>query len=137
VTCALAWPQIGASPELLAEELERAQKTEQLKKVSAEDKAASDRVVWSKWLVTYRSRVRALAPAPPPPTAAAAEWAVWRSAVQALDAQRLAVMTRANPKFILRNYLAQVCCSLSLCTLFVWCSLFSYTVCFWWCVACD
>ncbi len=75
--------------------------------MTASEKSANDRTHWVQWLATYRAQVKALAPVNPAATASANDQKAWVDAIRALDADRLRVMYSANPKFILRNYLAQ------------------------------
>ena len=79
--------------EMIALELERWQEHDTLLAQAPEAKRASDRALWVLWLQRYADRI-------------GRELGSTGNA-----AARTAAMNRANPKFILRNYLAQ--CAIS------------------------
>lgn len=68
----------------------------QLSKMSAADKAKADRGVWESWLAAYKGRLEKEAFGA---EAAAKGWASAAERAQAMDA--------TNPKYILRNYIAE------------------------------
>ena len=75
--------------QAVAADLQRLQRAEALAKLSPAGKAASDRAAWSRWLDRYAVRLQQEAHA-------GADAAVRRDA-----------MRGANPKFVLRNWVAQ------------------------------
>ena len=73
----------------MAADLQRLQRAEALAKLSPNGKAAADRAAWSRWLERYAARLQ-------------------REARAGADAAgRRDAMRAANPKFILRNWVAQ------------------------------
>ncbi|EFJ44662.1 hypothetical protein VOLCADRAFT_106324 [Volvox carteri f. nagariensis] len=82
--------QMGLTPQMLNAEMARLKRSEQLAKQNDEDKRLRDRERWAAWLASYGARLqRAMA-------------------AGRLDAgMRPAVMNATNPRFILRNWIAQ------------------------------
>ncbi|KAG2482253.1 hypothetical protein HYH03_018797, partial [Edaphochlamys debaryana] len=82
--------QLGMSQQMLASELARLRRHEALLKVTPADKAEGDRARWSAWLAQYGARLQE------------------RVAAGRLDPEeRVRVMNATNPRFILRNWIAQ------------------------------
>ncbi|GLC50161.1 hypothetical protein PLESTB_000349300 [Pleodorina starrii] len=88
--------QMGLTPQMLNSELARLKRSEQLSKLSDADKRARDRERWAAWLASYGARLQSLAA-----DAEAAGGGGFDSAA------RVAVMNGTNPRFILRNWIAQ------------------------------
>jgi len=80
---------LGMSPQTLNSELEKARNAERLKSVTPEAKAASDRRAWSQWLQRYGRRLAKEAAAGADPH------------------ERVRVQNSTNPRFVLRNWMAQ------------------------------
>jgi len=86
---------VAEGAAVIARQLERWATFEDALQMAPEAKRTADRAAWEPWLRRYRERIAAeLAGAPEGEAAAAA-------------AARVAAMNAVNPKFILRNYLAQ------------------------------
>ncbi|XP_014674524.1 PREDICTED: selenoprotein O-like isoform X2 [Priapulus caudatus] len=73
-------------------EMERMLKRRELEMSNAE-KSASDREVWFGWVLKYAARLE--------------KEVADTAQVEALNDQRVALMNGANPRFVLRNYMAQ------------------------------
>jgi uncharacterized protein YdiU (UPF0061 family) len=86
---------MGHSPERLQAEFQKYEEYEKLLAINDEEKAAKDRLAWKGWLVSYRKRIQML------PENLPAE------KVLALNQRRVTTMNHNNPKFILRNWIAQ------------------------------
>jgi len=85
---------VAEGAAVIARQLERWSTYEAALQMAPEAKRVADRATWEPWLRRYRERIAAeLAGAPEGEAAAAAA--------------RVAAMNAVNPKFILRNYLAQ------------------------------
>lgn len=82
--------QIGLSVEFVQQEVSRAERFVRLQRTGAEAKAAADRASWQEWAARYRAR---LAKELEGPSALSEE-------------ARQTMMSTANPKYILRNYIA-------------------------------
>ena len=98
----------------LAAELAALEAWERLRAVTPADKAAADAVAWRAWLDAYRRRAavdlrawctsaRAESGGP----AAGSDGAPTPAEASAFLAARAAVMRAANPKYVLRNWIAQ------------------------------
>jgi uncharacterized protein YdiU (UPF0061 family) len=85
--------------QLIEAELARARKREQMKKQSQEDKDAADAEVWRKWLQTYDAVLQGEL------SEARQRWP--ERSVEDLVRQRTRMQNGANPKYILRNWIAQ------------------------------
>lgn len=104
---------------MLESELERLRKARELHGVSAEQKRAQDRRLWCKLLRTYRARLWRELQAAAVADGSEAALATSAEAVAAADVSpgtrravaldRLRAMQRANPKYVLRNHVAQEC----------------------------
>ncbi|GIL91706.1 hypothetical protein Vretimale_14826 [Volvox reticuliferus] len=82
--------QMGLTPQMLNAEMARLKRAEQLTKLSDADKQCRDRERWAAWLASYGARLQRAV------------------AAGSLDpATRPAVMNSTNPRFILRNWIAQ------------------------------
>ncbi|KAM7433522.1 hypothetical protein ABFA07_016237 [Porites harrisoni] len=85
--------QLGGGATLIQKELERREKVEKMNELKPEEKRAKDRKLWQEWIEKYRSRLNA--------------------DFQKVQDQEMASMERVkamksnNPRFILRNYIAQ------------------------------
>jgi len=83
------------SPDIILNEQKKMERYQALKKQSATEKVATDRLKWSQWLFDYRKRlwkeVEDLSP----------------SEADKVRITRISTMNCANPKFILRNWIAQ------------------------------
>jgi len=83
---------MGQDPEALLAELKRLEKWNQLKKMNDDEKKAKDAELWAVWLKKYKQRL----------------WLeVKGKDLQEVSAARVALMNANNPKYILRNYIAQ------------------------------
>lgn len=80
---------LGVSQQVLQDELERHWRVDALRRVSPQEKAASDRRAWLRWLDRYGTRLAA------------------EARVGADNGKRVAVMNSTNPKFVLRQWVAQ------------------------------
>ncbi|KAL5010089.1 hypothetical protein ScPMuIL_012394 [Solemya velum] len=84
-------PAIGYSYETLARELKNAEKLEEIKQLTPQTKLEKDTVLWTKWLKSYTERLKQeVAPD-----------------LDSANQKRVEVMNANNPRFILRNYIAQ------------------------------
>ena len=62
--------------------------------MTAEQKRSDDSVVWSEWLEEYKTRLMK-------------ETEDTETSLEELNQRRVEVMNATNPKFILRNYIAE------------------------------
>lgn len=86
-------PALGSRFAAIAQELERLENLSKLNGVTDDDKHGKDSEVWHAWLLQYKERLR-----------------LEEEGVSDLDLankERVEVMNSTNPKFILRNYIAQ------------------------------
>ncbi|XP_062519846.1 protein adenylyltransferase SelO, mitochondrial-like [Corticium candelabrum] len=86
---------LGVSMEQLQREVEMQEQRQQLEVMGDEEKEASDRQHWSKWLDQYSERLSKELEA------------LYEMTIQELQDRRISVMNSNNPRFILRTYLAQ------------------------------
>ncbi|XP_013399695.1 selenoprotein O-like [Lingula anatina] len=84
---------LGLTAEDLAEELNKANKVEELKDYTPERKRGEDEEAWSTWLETYSERLQ--------------KEVEEGADVAALNEERVKTMNSHNPKFVLRNFIAQ------------------------------
>lgn len=87
--------QLGPGVRKVFNELQRLEKAQQLANVTKEEKYQSDKSAWKKWLTEYVELVEADA-------AAAAD-----RDIEMYWTQRIETMNSNNPRFILRNYIAE------------------------------
>ncbi|KAJ9531989.1 hypothetical protein QJQ45_003694 [Haematococcus lacustris] len=80
---------LGLTPQQVADEVEALKASQVLLKMSPQDKLAKDRAAWSEWLARYSTRLQA-------------EVAAGTSAEE-----RTACMNSSNPRYVLRNWMAQ------------------------------
>ena len=88
-------PFCCTAAQTLNAELARLKRSEQLSKLTEADKRLRDRERWTAWLASYGARLQRLA------AEAEAEGGGFDAAARA------AVMNGTNPRFILRNWMAQ------------------------------
>ncbi|KAG2449256.1 hypothetical protein HYH02_006001 [Chlamydomonas schloesseri] len=81
--------QMGVSQQMLATEMARLRHSQELAKVTDSEKRAADGAKWRSWLAEYGAVLQR------------------RAAAGAEDGRRVAVMNGTNPRFILRNWIAQ------------------------------
>ncbi|GFH09160.1 uncharacterized protein HaLaN_04256, partial [Haematococcus lacustris] len=80
---------LGLTPQQVADEVEALKASQVLLKMSPQDKLAKDRAAWSEWLARYSTRLQA-------------EVAAGTSAEE-----RTGCMNSSNPRYVLRNWMAQ------------------------------
>lgn len=86
-------PALGSRFAAIAQELERLEKLQELDDVTDISKREKDMAAWEKWLQTYVARLRL------------EEEGVTN--MHDANRERVRVMNETNPRFILRNYMAQ------------------------------
>jgi len=84
----------GVSEEFLLKELQRRERYQFVKELTEDSKSERDQKIWRTWLVAYQERI-------------AKEMQDVEN-VEEYRSKRVDVMDHNNPKFILRNYIAQV-----------------------------
>jgi len=85
--------RLGLQLEMLQDEFKRLEKFNELKKMNQQDKSESDTIIWTEWIQLYRKRLEL--------EVEGVEDKI------ALQQKRITLMNSNNPKFILRNYIAQ------------------------------
>ncbi|XP_019864467.1 PREDICTED: selenoprotein O-like [Amphimedon queenslandica] len=90
---------LGLSPEMIKNELTKINNMEKVKKTTVEEKRKTDRETWLTWLALYRSRL-------------GREYTDDME-IDKLQEKRVEVMNNANPRFVLRNHIAQSAISLA------------------------
>ncbi|KAI8495639.1 hypothetical protein Bbelb_266110, partial [Branchiostoma belcheri] len=83
--------QLGGQGKIMRE-FERMEKLEEIKDLTQEQKSAADVQKWTEWLEKYTARLKLEAQ---------------EGEVEQLNKERVITMNSNNPKFILRNYIAQ------------------------------
>ncbi|XP_034336924.2 protein adenylyltransferase SelO, mitochondrial [Magallana gigas] len=86
-------PALGRGFAAFSQEIERLEKSKELENVTDEDKKKENQAMWTAWLNTYVERLKKEADKVTDLTAA--------------NQRRKEVMNMTNPRFILRNYIAQ------------------------------
>lgn len=86
--------QLGKGVSAIQREVEKRKKFEELKTLTSEAKQQNDRKAWEEWLKIYTERLQR-------ETEDAQD-------IELLNKERKSIMNATNPKFILRNYIAQV-----------------------------
>jgi len=85
--------QLGKGKASLEQEMKRRETAEKLTTLSPSEKLQADEEQWDSWLKMYVERLR--------------QETDGKSDVQELNDERVAIMKSNNPKFVLRNYVAQ------------------------------
>jgi len=85
----------GRSPEWLVQQLQKSKDYQNMLQTKPDEKTEKDRVLWSEWLNEYFERLSREV------TGLSGE------EIKAAQASRVDLMNKNNPKFILRNYMAQ------------------------------
>ncbi|XP_022088573.1 selenoprotein O-like isoform X1 [Acanthaster planci] len=88
--------QLGGGHRRLIQELERMEKAKEMKNLTQEEKTKTDRAKWEAWLDSYRKRL-----------IKETEGLDSESALGEFNQKRVKTMNASNPRFILRNYIAQ------------------------------
>lgn len=86
--------QLGKSAMAINQELERRKKFEEIKKLSPEEKRKKDEETWDAWLDEYKQRLYLETEG--------------IDDVEHLNQDKVKIMNSTNPKFVLRNHIAQV-----------------------------
>ena len=84
-----------ASGPFLLYELEKMEKYNELSKITPQQKYLTDKERWTGWLTSYKSRL--------------SKEIEDQTDVSALQKRRVQLLNSHNPKFVLRNYIAQNC----------------------------
>lgn len=84
---------LGGGSAMIQKELERREKVEKMNEIKPEEKRAQDRKLWQDWLNKYRLRLQA-------------DFQDEQDQDMA-NRERIEVMKSNNPRYILRNYIAQ------------------------------
>ncbi|XP_071941976.1 protein adenylyltransferase SelO, mitochondrial-like [Antedon mediterranea] len=84
--------QLGQGHQMLLQEIERMKKSKEMESLTDKEKRKTDSEMWSKWLKLYSSRLEA---------------EIETSQTEEFIKNRIESMNRNNPKYILRNYIAQ------------------------------
>lgn len=84
----------GGDPDFIEVETAKWEAYDKLDKLTAEEKSEGDRAKWATWIAAYKTRVLS-------------ELSSSKQSVAEFAAHRRESMNKANPKFVLRNYLAQ------------------------------
>lgn len=90
--------RLGFEPEMLRAMLDKVERLKELKERPPQDKKENDRKLWKEWLHKYEQRLKVEA------EAASADD---QDKLFDLNAARVKMMNEVNPRFVLRNYLAQ------------------------------
>ncbi|KAL9968167.1 hypothetical protein ACROYT_G026507 [Oculina patagonica] len=85
--------QLGSGASLIQKELERREKVQQMNELKPEEKKAKDRQLWKDWIEKYRLRLNLDIKD--------------EQDNEKANKERVEVMKSNNPRFILRNYIAQ------------------------------
>lgn len=85
--------QLGGGATLIKKELERREAVEKMNELQPEEKRTKDRKMWQDWIGQYRLRLNV-------------DFQDVQDCEKA-NAERVEVMKSNNPRFILRNYIAQ------------------------------
>jgi len=85
---------LGTTPEAVMAEFKKHEEHEKFKDLTNEQKIATDTAKWRQWIASYRARVQQMVGA-------------GGGDIAALNKERAQVMKSNNPKYVLRNYLAQ------------------------------
>ncbi|XP_038046390.1 protein adenylyltransferase SelO, mitochondrial-like [Patiria miniata] len=88
--------QLGGGHMRLMKELERMEKAKELENLTREEKTQTDKAKWEAWLSSYRGRL-----------AKETDGLDGESALKEFSQKRVETMNASNPRFILRNYIAQ------------------------------
>ncbi|GAB6032345.1 hypothetical protein CHUAL_010982 [Chamberlinius hualienensis] len=86
--------QLGKGAEALKREIERREKFEHLSKLTDEEKRSQDENSWAKWINKYVIRLKLEVTS--------------EGKAERLNMERVKIMNSTNPRFILRNYIAQI-----------------------------
>ncbi|GFW36816.1 protein adenylyltransferase SelO, mitochondrial [Trichonephila clavipes] len=86
--------QLGRSDLTIKRVLSQLEKTKTLKDMTEESKSENDRHIWTEWLNKYRLRLEK-------------DLKAYNGDATNYNSERLNVMRTNNPRFILRNYIAQ------------------------------
>ncbi|XP_062605650.1 protein adenylyltransferase SelO, mitochondrial-like [Saccostrea cucullata] len=86
-------PSLGRGFSAFTQEIERLEKYKELEKITEEDKKKENTDLWTSWFKTYTDRLK--------------EEAEGVTDLEAANQKRKEVMNSTNPRFILRNYIAQ------------------------------
>ncbi len=88
--------RLGQSSEIIFEELRRLERFNKMKKMTQEEKSRHDVEMWIQWISLYKKRL-----------AVELEGIEDQQVIQQMNVERAILMNSNNPKFILRNYMAQ------------------------------
>jgi len=92
-------PRVLGAKQMVIAEAKRWQQYEKLSTLTEEDKSAADRPAWAAWMAKYIEFMHAAAVH----TNIGSDGPDWAK----LEAARQEEMSGANPRYILRNYIAQ------------------------------
>lgn len=85
---------MGSSPEMLMGELKKREEYQKIEHLTDESKFAEDSQAWTTWITNYRKRVAEIE-------------GFEKRELGELNKERTLAIKGNNPKYVLRNYLAQ------------------------------
>ncbi|XP_048731129.2 protein adenylyltransferase SelO, mitochondrial-like [Ostrea edulis] len=86
-------PALGRSFSAFSQEIERLEKFKELEKITEDDKQKENKELWTTWFKSYTDRLK--------------KEVEGETDIEAANQRRKEVMNGTNPRFILRNYIAQ------------------------------
>src|SRR5690606_19160741 len=86
---------LGTSSAFILDQLQKLEEYNRRKSITSVQKLSFDQEKWKNWLITYKKRLLK-------ELDQEKDWAV-------IQENRITLMNNNNPKFILRNYIAQNC----------------------------